>query len=491
MNTRHVPTALALALVAAPLASASGQQGNQRVVLAMVKQGGAASPAACKAGFATSGKVGDGLKDLRSAMEQKDDQKRAFSLGEAQKKLADAAGKEPKNPTAWLYLGRAYLYQGDLAGADSAFTRAEALAPDCKDDTQRYRQAAWVPLVNDGVDFVKADKNDSAAVLFRQANTIFRGQPNGFAGLGVIYANQGQTDSAIVYLKKAADVATEANLPEDRNNATLNLGILLNRAKRYDEAVKTFEQYRTWAPNDTAAAKSLAAAYRGAGQADKAAALEKQFGIAPTEVPGSGEATTATFNQGVEAFNAGKFDEAGNLFGQVFEKQPYNHDALLNQATAYFKGKNGSKLVTAATKLTELEPMNEIAVQLLEQGYRMTQQTDKQVATVAQRRMLPVKVESKGVTISPTEIKLAMAATGRDARDAKDRPIKPGPVALSFELLGQDGSVLSTQTVTLPPLAMDATTSSRSRPRRTGSRGGATRRRSDPGRSAGVAPRLC
>jgi len=457
VNTRHVPTALALALIAAPLGSASGQQGNQRVVVAMAKQGGAASPAACKAGFATGGKVGDGLKDLRSAMDQKDDEKRGFSLGEARKKLTEAASKEPKNPTAWLYLGRAYLYEGDLAGADSAFTRAEALAPDCKEDTQRYRQAAWVPLVNDGVDFVKADKNDSATVLFRQANTIFRGQPNSFAGLGVIFANQGQTDSAIVYLKKAADVATAANLPEDRNNATLNLGILLNRAKRYDDAVKTLEQYRTWAPNDTAGAKSLALAYRGAGQTDKAAALEKQFGIAPTEVAGSGEATTATFTQGVEAFNAGKFDDAGNLFGQVFEKQPYNHDALLNQATAYFKGKIGPKLVTAASKLTELEPMNEIAVQLLEQGYRMTQQTEKQVATVSQRRMLPVKVESKGVTISPTDIKLAMAATGRDARDAKDRPIKPAPVALSFELLGQDGSVLATENVTLPPLAADAT----------------------------------
>jgi tetratricopeptide (TPR) repeat protein len=457
VTTRHVPTALALALVAVPLASATAQQGNDRVVQAMTKQGGAASPAACKAGFATGGKVGDGLKDLRSSMSEKDPAKRAYALGQAQKKLSDAAGNEPKNASAWLYLGRAYLYQGDLPGADSAFTKAEALAPDCKEDVQRYRQAAWVPLVNDGVDFVKADKTDSAAALFRAANTIYRGQPNGFAGLGVIFANQGQTDSAIVYLKKAADVANEANLPEDRNNATLNLGILLTRAKRYDEAVKALEQYRTWAPNDTSGAKQLAVAYRGAGQTDKAEALEKQFGIAPSEVAGSGAATTAAFNQGVEAFNAGKFGDAGTLFGQVFEKQPYNHDALLNQATAYFKGKDGRNLVTAATKLTELEPMNELAVQLLEQGYRMTQQTDKQVATVSQRRMLPVKVESKGVAISPSDLKLTMTATGRDARDAKDRPIKPAPVALTFELLGQDGSVLSTQNVTVPPLTPDAT----------------------------------
>jgi tetratricopeptide (TPR) repeat protein len=454
--TRHLPAALSLALAIATAGAAEAQQPNARVLAAMAKQGGAGAPAACKAGFATGGKVGDAVNDLRSASEQKDEAKRANQYDGARQKLVGEVQKDPKNASAWLYLGRAYLYRGDLAGADSAFSKAEALAPDCKEDTQRYRQAAWVPLVNDGVDFVKENKTDSAAALFRDANTIFRGQPNAYAGLGVIYANRNETDSAITYLKQAAKVAADANLPEDRNNATLNLGIMQAKAKRYDDAIATLEQYRTWAPNDTAGAKTLAYAYRNAGKADKAAELEKQFGIAPAEVAGGDAGVTAAFNQGVEAFNAGKWQDAGKLFGQVFEKQPYNHDALLNQATAYYKAKDGPNLVTAAGKLVELEPMNEVALELLAAGYREAKQTDKQVGMVTRFRGNPVNVQTKGVSISPTNITLTMAATGREAKDAKDKPLAAAPVTLAFEFLGGDGAVLKTQEVTLPPLAPNA-----------------------------------
>mgnify|MGYP003525011092 CR=1 FL=1 len=34
-----------------------------------------------------------------------------------------------KNPSAWYYLGRIYLQQGDVVGADSAFNRAVAITP--------------------------------------------------------------------------------------------------------------------------------------------------------------------------------------------------------------------------------------------------------------------------------------------------------------------------------------------------------------------------
>jgi hypothetical protein len=100
--------------------------------------------------------------------------------------------------------------------------------------------------------------------------------------------------------------------------------------------------------------------------------------------------------------------------------------------------------------------MNEIALQLLEQGYRETKQVGKQVTTVTRRRSLPAKLETKRIAISPTDIKITLQATGRDARDAKDAPIKAAPVNLTFELLGADGAVVATQEVTLPPLASGA-----------------------------------
>ncbi len=446
---------LTLAAAAALLpADRALAQGNERVVREFAKQTQFLPPA-CSAAMGDS-KANDAAKALRNAINETDPAKRKGDLAEAQKKAREAV-TQGTGAAGWIYLGRAYLYSGDLAGADTAFTRAEKLAADCKEDTGRFREAAWVPLVNAGIDFANANKPDSALVLFRQANSIYRDKPNAFAGLGTIYANQGNNDSAIVYLQKATEVAAAGKQDEDRNVAAYNLGLVQTRAKRYDEAVKTLEQYRTWAPNDEQGAKALAGAYRAAGQTDKAAALEKEAGIPPGEVPGAGAKANELFQQGVTAFDAGKFAEAGDLFGQVYVAQPYNHDALVNQATAYYKAKDSAKLVDAATRLVAVEPLNDVGHQLLMEGYRAAKQPDKQIETTGRRLAMPVKLETRGVKLSPTDVELTLVATGREAKDANGGAIAAKPTALVFELLGSGDAVLASQEVTVPVLKPDAT----------------------------------
>jgi tetratricopeptide (TPR) repeat protein len=446
---------LTLAAAAALLgAGRAAAQGNDRVMREFAKQTQFLPPA-CRAAIGDS-KSNDAAKALKNAIEETDAAKRQGELAQAQKKAREAV-TQGTGAAGWIYLGRAYLYAGDLAGADSAFARAEKMAPDCKEDTGRYREAAWVPLVNGAIDFANANKPDSALVLFQQANVIYRDKPTGFAGVGTIYANQGNSDSAIVYLQKATDVAMAAKLDEDRNVAAYNLGLVQTRAKKYDDAVKTLEQYRTWTPNDVQGAKALAVAYRGAGQADKAAALEKEAGLPPSEVPGAGAKAGELFKEGVAAFDAGKFAEAAELFGQVYTAQPYNHDALVNQATAYYKAKDTAKLVDAASRLVAVEPLNEIGQQLLFEGYRTSKQADKQIETAGRRLSMPVKVETKGIKLSPTEVELTLVATGRDAKSASGAAIPAKPTALVFELLGSGDAVLATQEVTVPALTPDAT----------------------------------
>src|SRR2546425_12193814 len=41
---------------------------------------------------------------------------------------------QDKNPAAWYYLGRYYVETGNAAGADTAFAKAQVLAPQCKQD---------------------------------------------------------------------------------------------------------------------------------------------------------------------------------------------------------------------------------------------------------------------------------------------------------------------------------------------------------------------
>jgi len=96
--------------------------------------------------------VNSGMQSLRSAFSTKFADQKAKDLKDAERSLTQAvtSGKQEKNPAAWYYLGRYYLMVDDLAGADSALSKALALAPTCKEDIGLYRRQAWVPVFNAG-----------------------------------------------------------------------------------------------------------------------------------------------------------------------------------------------------------------------------------------------------------------------------------------------------------------------------------------------------
>src|SRR3954466_14946057 len=121
-------------------------------------------------------KVSSGATYLKTGIETEIPENRARALSSGEKVLLEAIQQngQDKNPAAWYYLGRIYLHQGDIVGADSAFTKAVALAPACKEEITNLRYMGWVPLVNAGITFAKEQNNDSALVLFRQASTIYR-----------------------------------------------------------------------------------------------------------------------------------------------------------------------------------------------------------------------------------------------------------------------------------------------------------------------------
>ena len=190
-------------------------------------------------------KVQSGATYLKTGIETPVAENKTRALNNGKKVLMEALeqNQQEKNPALWYYLGRIYLQEGDIVGADSALTRAETLLPACKKDISEVRYAAWVPLVNAGISFNKEEKNDSALTLYRQASTIYRDKPLAFLNAGVIFANANQTDSAVVYFQKAAQIAEQTNAVEDRNAATRNWGALLQRAGRHQQAIPVLEKY--------------------------------------------------------------------------------------------------------------------------------------------------------------------------------------------------------------------------------------------------------
>lgn len=399
-------------------------------------------------------KVSSGATYLKTGIETEVPSNRSRALSSGQKVILEAIEKngQDKNPAAWYYLGRIYLQQGDLAGADSAFNKAETMMPACKEDISKVRYTGWVPLVNGGIEFVKQQNNDSALALFRQANLIYRDKPAAYLNGGVIFANAGQTDSAIVYWQKAAEIAERTNAVEDRNAATRNLGAMYQKANRHQDAVPVLEKYLTWVPQDAEVKRALSVSYRATGQTDKAAALEKEVGAAPQGAGTPAAASAGEMGAAVALYNEKKYAEAAAAFEQVVAKEPYNRDALFGLANSYIGVKNGPKLAATAARLAEIEPMNDEIVRMLANGQRMAKKEAQANKTAIRVLSMPVSVSITQFAPTATGATITGTATGREAQTPQGKPVVPAPLTLTFEFLDAKGAVVANQVVQIPAL---------------------------------------
>ena len=246
--------------------------------------------------------VNSGVLYLRSATETKFADKRTKDLKDADKVLHEAltTGGQEKNPAAWYYLARYYALQNDLAGADTAFARAQALAPGCKEDISTWRRVFWVPVFNDGVKAWQAGNTDSAIASFRRANAIYGGEPSGFIYLGTLFAGREAPDSSLrkrdstkyrtdsivfatradssaKYFKLAVPAASDPKFAKEKRDALFNVARVYHAAQRWDGAVPGYKDYLAAYPNDVQAMAGLAAVYSQQGKRDEAGALYNQI----------------------------------------------------------------------------------------------------------------------------------------------------------------------------------------------------------------------
>lgn len=398
-------------------------------------------------------KVSSGATYLKTGIETEIPGNRARALTSGHKVLVEAIEKngQDKNAAAWYYLGRVYLQQGDIVGADSAFTKAEALAPKCKEEISKVRYTGWVPLVNAGIEFTRAQNRDSALAVFRQANIIYRDKPLAYLNGGVIFAQMGQTDSAIVYWEKASEIGEQANIVEDRNAATRNLGAALQRANRHKDAVPVLEKYLTWVPNDAEVKRALAGSYRATGQIEKAEALEKEVG-APAAPASATGGTGSQMNSAITLYNQKNYKDAAAAFEQVVAAEPYNRDALYGLANSYIGLKNGPKLAETAARLVAIEPMNQEIVRMLATGQRMAKKEVQANKTAVQSLTMPVTVTITQFAPTAAGATIKGTATGREAMTPQGKPVAATPVTLIFEFIDNKGTVVANQEVQIPAL---------------------------------------
>ncbi len=401
--------------------------------------------------------VGSGATYLKSGTETSVEGNRVRLFSDAKRVLTEAITEkgQAENGAAWYYLGRTYLMEGDVMGADSAFTKAEGYEPECAEEIKKLRRVAWVALVQPATQFLENEATDSAVALLRLAQTIYRDEPNAMYVLGIYHSNKRQLDSAIVYFKQAADVsAKNPALTEQRNKSTFNMAVLLSNAGRYPEAVEAWRQYNAWAPDDVDGKKGLAQAFRGANMPDSAMAIEAEL-VSAAGAGGELDATASTgdlFSFGVNAFNAKEYDAAIKAFSIIREREPNNRDAVFNLANSYYAKQDTTNLIAAAQELVRLDPMNEYALKLLGEGFRLANKMDELVRIVTEIEASPFNLDVKTFTRTEDGATLVAQAVGREAKDIEGRPLKVTPTVLAVEFLAEGGSVVSSEEVTIPPL---------------------------------------
>ena len=436
--------------------------------------------------------VNSGMQSLRSAWGTKFSDQRTKDLKDAEKSLTQAVttGGQEKNAAAWYYLARYYMLTTDYAGIDSAFSKAQALAPTCKDDIALYRRQAWVPVFNAGVQAWQAGSTDSAIASFRRANQIYNTEPMGFIYIANLFIGADQPDSAAKYFRLAVPAASDPKYARDRRDALFNVARVYHSAKRYDEAAAAYHDYLAAYPNDVGGMASLATLYMRAGKNDSAMALFKSVvdhadsasadelfsaasgilggipqspdtaemdgncskaakrktpALTPRQISARCRPAAVDTMSKFHALADPQYKLAVQMYEAGLAKNPYQRDALYNLAgISYMIGDTG-KVLPLAQRLYAVDPMNRLTLAKIAGGWQLLGKKDSVLHYLQVADSLPVEINVSNFSTNEKGAELDALATNL-------KTTASAPLKITFEFLDGKGSVLATQPEDLPAL---------------------------------------
>ncbi len=444
-----------LAVLSAIPGTAKAQDGNAAVIAA---QPSTYTPPTCEEFRGGHFKVKSGATYVQSALQSATNRQRL--LADADRVLTEAitTDNQASSPAAWYWLGRVYLYRGDVAGADSSLARAQQLAPACAEDVRKVRLPTYSALIRPAADLMQAGNPDSALVFLKQAASFSPDNPYAYQNMGIIYFNKKELDNAATAFEKAVAAseeraATDTAYASIRGQSTFNLAAVYQNAGRHKEAVDALRRYLTWNPNDNDAKRALANSFRALQMVDSAQAIESQLLSSAASGGSTQGGDVDVFDLGVKAFNDKNFEEAARAFHQSLQENPNYRDALFNLANTYIQMDNADSLIEVGERLVALDPMNENNLRLLARGYQIRKNQEQTLKYVVLISELPVNVQVATFQPAGTSATLAGTATGRAAKDISDKTIPPKAFSLAFEFLDGNGTVVMTQELPVKALA--------------------------------------
>jgi tetratricopeptide (TPR) repeat protein len=399
--------------------------------------------------------VNSALSYLRNAARTRFGDQRQRDLRDAERVLLEALGQGREgDPAVWYFLGRYYVTQNDLPGADSSFDRALAMAPQCEMDIGVHRRAMWVPILNRGVDALQNEDNEGAKRDFRLANTIYDQEPTSYYYLAQIFATEENADSSIAYYRQAIRIARTGPTAESEQtqnalrNSTFNVARLYHRAEAYDSAAAWYRLYRELEPDDAQALIGLAEVAAAGGRTDEALVLyDSVLARAPDM------SAIDLFATGVALFRSDRFERAAQAFVAGLEKNPHHRDALFNLANTYLsmgdepdvpaaqKQALGEQMHPVLERLLAVDPMSVPVWRLLAASFQLRGLQDSTLAVLERIEAMPFDVTVSQFEDMPGgewEVRGLLSNAGDAAVQVP---------AITFEFVTAEGEVVATHVV--------------------------------------------
>jgi tetratricopeptide (TPR) repeat protein len=384
---------------------------------------------------------------IQEAEGEEDEELQRQSYLEALQEILDGLTNEDNNPEAYLHLGIVHTGLANYLAADSAFDYAEALYPDYADQefgTNAYRFNSWLEAYNDASASLEAQDPEGAIELFNLANMVFDKRPEAYLNVGAQTAGLGDLEASIEAWNNAVAVieSPDADAGDEQTReqwdtqfwlmAHTNLGRVLQRAERSDEAVTVYQTLLERFPDDADARSSLAMALVASGQADNA------LGIFDEILAREDGAPLDYFNAGVSLYTADQLDQAIIGFEKAIERVPMYRDALQNLVQTLNVLESHEAQIPYSERLLELDPHNEYGYQMhIRALVQMGRQADA-VDLLDIMRELPFVTDN--LQVQP------MSNGSTVAGMAVNKTLPPGTaITLRFTFYDNDGSPLGTE----------------------------------------------
>jgi tetratricopeptide (TPR) repeat protein len=342
---------------------------------------------------------------------------------QAQLDTALRNGGEDAMTLAFFY-GEVGILSGDLVGADSMFTKAEATASeDCLREIVRQRRNAWAPFNNGAINMTRAGNPDSTLVLLRKGNVIYRGDPSGALRMVSIFAQRSQTDSAIFYALQAAHSTGEARFLDLRKAALFTAGRLQQGANRAADAEATFREYLRLAPRDLPAMGALGAVLALQNRTADANVVYDSLMVFADTITDS----DVLFDAATELVRARRYPLAARLYERELTLNRCHRDALYNLASTYNAMQDSVHMLAIARRLAEIDPMNRGSLAMLAQAYVFRRDTAS-IGTLQRLQGLPWDFEFAGFTpAGDTSVTLGGAIS-----NLQERPLPAFRLTIEF-----------------------------------------------------------